>query len=98
MKRILDRVTQEKIIAIIRGVKKEQIQSTVLALRKGGINCLEVALDHSSADSVYETYEMIALLRKEYGDSLCIGAGTVLSTEEVYVVQMLALATLSRLI
>ncbi len=83
MKCILDRVMQEKIIAIIRGVKKEQIQSTVLAIKKGGINCLEVTLDHSSTDSAYETYEMIALLRKEYGDSLCIGAGTVLSVEEV---------------
>lgn len=83
MEQTLNRILEEKIIAIVRGIGREAILGTAQAIREGGVGCLEIALDHSSDETVQHTYEMIALLNKEFGKDLCIGAGTVLTEEEV---------------
>lgn len=83
MERTLNLILEEKIIAIIRGIDREAILDTARAIKEGGISCLEVALDHSTDSSARNTYEAIALLHRELGEELCIGAGTVLNEEEV---------------
>ncbi len=83
MEQILDRILQEKIIAIIRGISRERILDVARAIKEGGVSCLEIALDHSSTNTIRETYERIIALSEAFGEELCIGAGTVLTAEEV---------------
>ncbi|MBU9739167.1 bifunctional 4-hydroxy-2-oxoglutarate aldolase/2-dehydro-3-deoxy-phosphogluconate aldolase [Diplocloster agilis] len=80
---ILQNLLRQKIIAIVRGVRKEQIQKTADAIIKGGISCLEIAIDHTSPESVEQTYEMIRCLKETFAAGICLGAGTVLSGQEV---------------
>lgn len=80
---VLQKLLRQKIIAIVRGVKKGQIQKTADAIIKGGISCLEIAIDHRSPESVEQTYEMIRSLKETFAERICLGAGTVLSAQEV---------------
>ena len=80
---ILDRILQSKVIAIIRGVPPEKVVETVSALGAGGILCCEVTFDHSGSGGVDRTLQSIALLKERFGDDIALGAGTVISPEEV---------------
>ncbi len=66
-----------RIIAIIRGIPKEFLVQTVEALARGGIQAVEITLNRSDAvDGIRE-------LTEKFGDSIAIGAGTVLAVEQV---------------
>ncbi|CAG7657357.1 bifunctional 4-hydroxy-2-oxoglutarate aldolase/2-dehydro-3-deoxy-phosphogluconate aldolase [Paenibacillus allorhizosphaerae] len=65
-----------KIIAIVRGVQEQHIASLAEALRDGGIPIMEVTLNTEGA------LGMIGRLQQAYGDSMYIGAGTVLDVED----------------
>ena len=80
---VITRILEEKIIAILRGISAEYMLSAAEALRKGGITCLEIALDHRSEKAAEEACEALRRLDAAFGQKLCIGAGTVLSAEEV---------------
>lgn len=73
----------KKIISIVRGVKKEQIIDTATSLLAGGINCIEVTFDHSSTDGINNTIACLDAISRHFGDKVILGAGTVLSEEEV---------------
>lgn len=83
MEEVKKRILEQKIIAIIRGVDKEHLIDTAVALRKGGIECLEISINHSTAQEVKKSLEMIRYLCRKMGNEICIGAGTVLTEEEV---------------
>lgn len=80
---IIQKVEEEKIIAIIRGVAKEKLVSLVGALKKGGIKFVEVTYSANKKVSDEETAEMIGMLVKAYGNEMYIGAGTVLEELQV---------------
>jgi len=65
------------VVAIIRGVKPDEVLEIAEALHRGGIRVVEVPLN--SPDPL----ESIARLVREWGDRLACGAGTVLSPEKV---------------
>lgn len=73
----LDRILQEKIVAIIRIPNAVNLRNTVQALIDGGITCIEVTM------TVHDAIQGIAMLRKEFGDTITLGAGTVLDSESV---------------
>lgn len=76
------------IIAILRGIKPEEALPIGQALIDQGINCIEVPLNSP------EPIDSIRTLVDAYGDNALIGAGTVLSSEDVAAV----LATGAKLI
>ena len=80
---IIQNVEKEKIIAILRGISKDKIVPLVGALKKGGIKFVEVTYSANKKVSYQETAETIGLLVKEYGDTMYIGAGTVLEESQV---------------
>lgn len=80
---ILDQIFENKVIAIIRGVGSGQIIDTVGALLEGGIKLLEVTFNQESKSTIAETLKSIEKIKKEYGDKVYLGAGTVLTTEQV---------------
>jgi 2-dehydro-3-deoxyphosphogluconate aldolase/(4S)-4-hydroxy-2-oxoglutarate aldolase len=68
-------IREEKIIVIARGVRIDQVVNIAEALLAGGIKMLEITCN---TDSVFE---MIRMLREKMGDRICIGAGTVITTQ-----------------
>jgi 2-dehydro-3-deoxyphosphogalactonate aldolase len=65
------------VVAILRGLTPDRASSVGAALRGTGIRILEVPLNSP------EPYKSIEILAKESGADCLVGAGTVLSTEQV---------------
>jgi 2-dehydro-3-deoxyphosphogluconate aldolase/(4S)-4-hydroxy-2-oxoglutarate aldolase len=69
----LDRFQEEPALGIIRGVKEESLEGVLEAMISGGLLFAEVTLNTPNASSLIEK------AAKLYSDSICLGAGTVLS-------------------
>jgi 2-dehydro-3-deoxyphosphogalactonate aldolase len=65
------------LIAILRGVKPDEVLAVADALERQGIGIVEVPLNSP------QPMESIARLARAYGDRLLIGAGTVMSAAQV---------------
>lgn len=79
----IERILKEKIIVIMRGFTKEQIVETARAMLKGGVSMLELTFDQRGITPDCEIAENIKLLKETFGDELSVGAGTVMSVEQV---------------
>jgi len=71
----LQRLRECGIVAIVRGTSADVLGNVLTALRNGGVRAVEVTLDTPGACS------MIERLAQDYGDSMLVGAGTVLDPE-----------------
>jgi len=65
------------IVAILRGVRPDEVLGIGAALRAGGVTIIEVPLNSP------EPLKSIELLARACGDAVLIGAGTVLTVDEV---------------
>ena len=65
------------LVAILRGVTPQEAEAIGEAVCQGGIRIIEVPLNSP------EPLKSIELLAKKFGDSMLVGAGTVLSTDDV---------------
>ncbi len=82
-KQVIEKIVAERIIAIVRGVAKEDMPSLAKALYNGGIRLMEITYDASHPEKNEETAEQIKVLSETYAGKMYIGAGTVLTTEQV---------------
>lgn len=80
---VLDEVKKNRIIAALRGVSPEYIGDTAKALYEGGIRMLEITFSQSSPTKIEDTCRSIKAARDAVGGRMLIGAGTVMSCEEV---------------
>ena len=71
----LQRVLDGGIVAIIRATSGDQLVNVVRALYEGGINVIEVTF------TVPNVLEILAAVRKDLGQKILLGAGTVLDPE-----------------
>ena len=71
----LSRILDCGIVAVIRSEKPDQLIQVVQALAKGGVTAAEITFTVPDADQV------IRQVRKALGDSIVLGAGTILDTE-----------------
>lgn len=76
-------IRENKLVAIVRGVDPGHILDTARAVSQGGIRCLEITIGHQSQQQASATYKMISMVREQLGDQLKVGAGTVLTPQEV---------------
>ena len=76
-------MTIEKIIAISRGISSSHILKVADALRRGGVHFMEVTYNPSNEEASKDTLKSIEMLKKEFGEEMHIGAGTVLTVEQV---------------
>lgn len=83
MSNCAERVEKTGLIAILRRVPEEKLIRTCRALYEGGVRVLEVTFDHASNDCMQTEERLLRTLRAEFGDSISIGAGTVLTADEV---------------
>jgi 2-dehydro-3-deoxyphosphogalactonate aldolase len=67
----------EGVVAILRGVTPAEVNHVADALIAGGIRVIEVPLNSP------EPFESIARLAREHGAQVRVGAGTVLTPEDV---------------
>lgn len=79
-KSVLERIYEEKIIAIVRGIPSDQIVDLARALAEGGVSCIEVTFDQTSPE---DTLASLRAIKSELGDVICLGAGTVMTVEQV---------------
>lgn len=79
----IEAIERERLVAIIRGVSADKILPLAQSLYEGGIRLLEVTFDSTGRVSDEETATMIGMLAKEMRGKMQIGAGTVLTAEQV---------------
>lgn len=82
-KKVLNKILEGKIIAIVRGIPSDEVVGLAEALVKGGISCIEVTFDQSSEEKARDTLKAISNIHKTLGDRVCVGAGTVMTTQQV---------------
>lgn len=79
----LNTILRSRLIVILRGVPLEKIERVGEALRRGGVKAAEVTFSADKSTSDEQTAEKIRLLNKNFGNEMVVGAGTVLSPEQV---------------
>jgi 2-dehydro-3-deoxyphosphogluconate aldolase/(4S)-4-hydroxy-2-oxoglutarate aldolase len=72
---ILTRVLEGGIVAVVRAPSGESLVKVVQALAEGGVTAAEITF------TVPDAIEVIRQVRKEVGDGIVLGAGTVLDPE-----------------
>ena len=80
---VIEAILRERIVVIVRGVKKEDLIPFAEAVYKGGIRLIECTFDATGAVSDEETAANIKMLSEHFGDKMLIGAGTVLNEKQV---------------
>ncbi|MBO6060661.1 MAG: bifunctional 4-hydroxy-2-oxoglutarate aldolase/2-dehydro-3-deoxy-phosphogluconate aldolase [Clostridia bacterium] len=81
MNRALVNILCSRIIAISRGNYGEGLRLAALALYRGGVRAFEVTFEQGGEERL--TAESIAMLRSELPEDATVGAGTVLTPEQV---------------
>jgi len=82
-KETLQKIMDGKIVAIVRGIDSSKIAQLAQALASGGITCIEVTFDQSAPEKVKNTLDGIANIKAALGNRVCVGAGTVMTVEQV---------------
>jgi 2-dehydro-3-deoxyphosphogluconate aldolase/(4S)-4-hydroxy-2-oxoglutarate aldolase len=80
---VLKTILDEKIVAIIRGMYGQVIISLAQAYVDGGIHCMEITLDQTSAENRQMAYATIKAVSLQMGVKMCVGAGTVMNAQQV---------------
>ena len=80
---VIEKILNEKIVVIVRGVEKDKLIPLAEAMYNGGVRLLELTFDSSERISDEETTDSIKMLKKHFGDRMYIGAGTVTKIEQV---------------
>lgn len=80
---IKDDLLREKLIVIVRGVQSDKLIPLAQAVYDGGIRFLEITYSADGKVSDSETASNIKSLVEHFRDKMHIGAGTVLTEEQV---------------
>jgi 2-dehydro-3-deoxyphosphogluconate aldolase/(4S)-4-hydroxy-2-oxoglutarate aldolase len=81
--KIIQAINTNKIIVICRGLYDAPLLNLVKALYEGGIRLVEVTYDQKDPKGIEKTTCAIRMLKDEFGDKMGVGAGTVLTIEQV---------------
>lgn len=74
-KEIIERLTRVGVIPVVRAASRDEALSAVAAIEAGGLPILEITMTVPGALGVIEA------VAKRYGDTVLVGAGTVLDPE-----------------
>lgn len=80
---VVEELKRTRLMVLARGVPKDVLVKGVAAIREAGVTVFESTFDHRLANCAAENAEKIAALKAAFGATMKIGAGTVLSVEEV---------------
>ena len=76
-------IDKNRIIVIVRGVQSDKLIRLAEAMYDGGIRLIEITYSPDGSVTDEETADNIYSLTNYFGDNMCIGAGTVLTTKQV---------------
>ena len=79
---VIRKIRENKLLVVVRGLEKEKILPLAEAMYLGGIRLLEVTFDAAGAIPEEVTAACIRLLSRQFGEKMCIGAGTVLTAQQ----------------
>ena len=79
---VIEAIEREKLIVIVRGIEKEKLLGLAEALYEGGIRLMEVTYKSDGSENEL-TAECIKMLSEHFEGRMYIGAGTVLTKEQV---------------
>ena len=77
LEKYIEKNSQMPLIAILRGITPAESVAVSDALFEAGITIMEVTLNSPDA------YESIRLIHQKHGDNIILGAGTVLTVDQV---------------
>ena len=79
---VIELIKKYKLIAIIRNVEREDLIPLCNALYEGGVRLVEITF---SSDGLCDerTAQDIRLIAEHFAGKLAVGAGTVVTTEQV---------------
>ena len=80
---VIQQICEKKIIAIVRGADVAQAVAAAKALYEGGVSLVEVTFNQKAPETFVTTAEAIRSIREQLGDRVLVGAGTVLTAEQV---------------
>ena len=80
---VIEAIDKNKIVAILRNIDSDKLVDTVQALYEGSIRLVEVTYSADGTVSDEETAANIRLLSEKFKDRMFVGAGTVLTPEQV---------------
>lgn len=80
---IIKKIESEKIIAIIRGMDVDSAIKIASLLHAGGISLIEVTFNQKNPQTFIDTVNSIKGIKQALKDKVSVGAGTVLSIEQV---------------
>ena len=81
--RVIKAIEENKLIVICRGIPAHMLIPTGEALYRGGVRLLEITYSPDGRVSDEETAETIRLLAKHFEGLMDVGAGTVLTKQQV---------------
>lgn len=80
----VEMIIKNKIILILRGVPASRAVPLAEALYNGGVRLMEVTFDQRAmAEGIREACYAIKKINDAFGEKICVGAGTVLSCDQV---------------
>ena len=82
---IIRKIEETKVVSIIRGVSPEEAVKVAKALYEGGVEMVEVTFNQSSGANFSDTAEAIRDIKAEMGDRMVVGAGTVITEEQLMI-------------
>ena len=65
---IIEEIRKRKIVAIVRGVKSDDMISLADALTEGGITLIEVTFDQRSKEGIQETMKSLSRIKEDNSD------------------------------
>ncbi|HEY3398636.1 MAG TPA: bifunctional 4-hydroxy-2-oxoglutarate aldolase/2-dehydro-3-deoxy-phosphogluconate aldolase [Armatimonadota bacterium] len=74
-KESMERIKSAKLVAVLRHAELEQVSRAVAALLAGGVDCIEVPI------STHAGIMALPRLKDEFGDRICLGAGSVFNAD-----------------
>lgn len=74
---------RHKIVVVLRGLTGDRFVPAAQALYTGGVRMLEVTFDQKNPAALTDTAAAIAAIRAALPGDLLVGAGTVLTTDQV---------------
>ena len=84
---IVNAVFEKKVVAIIRGFAPDICLKLAEAYAKGGIGLVEVTFNQKAPETWVDTANAIKAIRGRFGGTLHVGAGTVLTEEQLSMAQ-----------
>lgn len=79
----LEFIEKNKVITIVRRLYGEDLLTLSDALLAGGVRLIECTFDQADPEYIEKTSEAIRALSQRHGGEMLVGAGTVLTSEQV---------------